>query len=244
MIDRARRTFATAAVITVLLATAVHAADPAEICRTTKMLRAGVYDLCLLKKAARAARRGEPPDVTKCDTKFLLTWAKADARSAGACPTTGDAATIGGQVQGDVAAIIAALTPTPTTTTTTTTLPSPCGGATYPGCGGPCPAGQSCWANVSGPPLTQACACLAAVATPCADSGGSVFGATCGGACPAGEVCSTLRIDDGTLTATCGCVPAGSTPCISSSQPACGGTCPAGLACAADPLGLFSCVCQ
>ena len=69
-------------------------------------------------------------------------------------------------------------------------------------------------------------------------------GATCGGACPDGAVCSTLGIDDTTLSATCGCVPAGSTPCISSLQPTCGGTCPSGLGCGADPLGLFSCVCQ
>jgi hypothetical protein len=239
-----RRSWSGIVVATLLVGAPAFAADPATICRATKMLRAGLYDLCLLKATAGAARSGGVPDVAKCDLKFLSTWAKTEAKAAGTCPTTGDETTIAGQVQGDVAAIVAALTPT--SSTTSTTLPSgpPCGGGIYPGCGGSCSAGLSCWANVTAGP-TQECSCLPAVATPCASTGGPVTaGATCGGACPAGQVCSTLRIDDSTLVATCGCIPAGSTPCISSSQPTCGGACPGGSTCAADPLGLFSCVCQ
>lgn len=227
-----------------LLAATARAVGPAAACRANKMLRAGVYDLCLLKATARAAKVGGAPDVAKCDAKFAAAWAKVEARGGGACPTSGDAAMIAGQVEADVAAIVAALTPT--TSTTSTTLPSglPCGGASFPGCGGSCPAGSSCWANVT-PGPTSACTCLPAVATACASTGGpATGGATCGGACPAGQVCVTLRVDDSTLMATCGCIPAGSTPCISSGQPACGGSCPTGLGCAADPLGLFSCVCQ
>ncbi len=226
------------ALVALLCGGVARGADPADVCRSTKLLRAGTYDLCLLKTIARAARRGESPDFTKCDEKFAAAWAKAEAKGGGACPTSGDVATIRGQVQGDVAAVVAALN-----TTTTTTLPTLCGGATHPGCGGSCPAGQSCWANAIMPPVS--CVCLPAVTTGCAESGGVAIGAvTCGGACPAGEVCSTLRVDDITLNATCGCVPAGSTPCISSGQPACGGSCPTGLHCGADPLGLFPCVCQ
>ena len=236
------RSCCTPVMVSMLIAiagTSAGTADPAETCRTNKMLRAGAYDLCLLKVTARAARRGEPPDTAKCDTKFALAWAKVEAKSGGACPTSGDATAIAAQVQGDVAAIVASLTPT-----TTTLPPPPCGDSIFPGCGGPCPAGLSCWATVTAGP-TLDCVCLPAVATPCdATSGPATGGAFCGGACPAGQVCSTLRIADDTLVATCGCVTAGSTPCISSFQPTCGGACPAGSSCAADPLGLFSCVCQ
>src|SRR5262249_61649968 len=112
------------------------------------------------------------------------------------------------------------------------------------GWGGVGPAGQSWWADIV-PGRAQTCAGHPGVSPPCAATGGPTIGAsTCGGECPAGEVCTTLGIADDSLAATCGCVTAGTTPCISSSQPTCGGSCPTGSACAADPLGLFSCVCQ
>jgi hypothetical protein len=223
--------------VLVLGAVAALAADPAVTCETSKMIRAGTYDLCVLKATALALKEGAAaPDLSRCDTKFDKAWAKIEAKAGSLCPTSGDASAIAAQVRSDAKAIVAALMPPPTT-------PTPCGGI-YPGCGGACAAGLSCWALVSAGP-TQSCACLASVATACASTGGSVLaGPTCGGACPDGGVCSTLRIDDSTLSATCGCVPAGSTPCISSSQPTCGGTCPSGLACGVDRLGLFSCVCQ
>jgi len=236
-IRRPRRLIATVASIVVLAAATALAADPATTCKLSKIARAGEYDLCVLKATVLALKQGAAaPDLSRCDAKFVKAWARAEANAGGLCPTSGDSAAIAAQVQADAAAIVAALMPPVTVT--------PCGTGIYPGCGGDCAAGLTCWALVSAGP-TQSCACLPAVATPCADTGGSVFaGATCGGACPAGQACSTLRIDDSTLSATCGCVPAGSTPCISSSQPACGGTCPVGLACGPDPLGLFSCVCQ
>jgi len=232
------RTCCAPLVISMLIAgTIARAADPAETCRTNKMQRAGTYNLCLLKATARAIRHAEPPDTTKCDAKFAAVWAKDEARSGGACPTSGDAGPIATQVQGDVAAIVAALTPT-----TTTLPPTLCGGGIWPGCGGSCPSGQSCWADIV-PGPSQICACHPAVSTPCAATGGPTIGAsTCGGECPAGEVCTTLHIADDTLAATCGCVTAGTTPCISSSEPTCGGSCPSGSACAPDIL--FSCGCQ
>lgn len=221
----------------IALGAAASAADPALTCKTSKMIRAGTYDLCVLKATALALKDGAAaPDLSRCDAQLARAWTKIEAKAGGFCPTSGDVDTIAAQVRSDASAIVGALMPPPAIT--------PCGGGIYPGCGGSCAPGLTCWALVSAGP-TQSCACFASVATACADTGGSVFaGPTCGGACPAGAVCSTLRIDDTTLSATCGCVPAGSTPCISSSQPACGGTCPAGLACGADPLGLFSCVCQ
>jgi hypothetical protein len=228
---------AVAAGVLALGAAAALAADPAVTCKTRKMIRSGTYDLCVLKATALALKEGATaPDLSRCDAQFDRTWARAEMKAGGLCPTSGDASAIAAQVRSDANAIVAALMPPPT--------PTPCGGGIYPGCGGSCAPGLTCWALVSAGP-SQSCACLASVATPCADTGGSVFaGPTCGGACPDGGVCSTLRIDDSTLSATCGCVPAGSTPCISSAQPTCGGACPQGLACGADPLGLFSCVCQ
>src|SRR5262245_47859650 len=188
-----RRRHATLALLVIALCcrSVTFAADAATVCRTSKMLAAGIYDLCLLRANARA-RTGIAPDTSKCDAKFLVRWAKAEAKAAGACPTTGDAAAVQGQVQGDVAALIAALGggSTTTTSTTTTSVTSTTGVScgTYPGCGGACPAGTTCWATVS-PGPTTACTCLPAVATPCASTGGSVStGPLCGGACPAGEV--------------------------------------------------------
>jgi hypothetical protein len=236
----------------VVIGTTALAGDPAITCKATKMARAGAYNSCLLKTAAKALRYGGTPDSAKCDTKFAAAWTKAEANAGGACPTTGDATAIGNQVQADVAAIIAALMPTTTTTTTATTTTTgttiPCGGATYPGCGGSCPPGLSCWANTSGatPPLTFACLCLDAVATPCADTGGSVAaGASCGGACPAGEVCSVLYVDEGTLQDTCGCIAEGSTACLTfgtAGSATCDGACPSGMSCGEDPF--FACACH
>jgi hypothetical protein len=245
MTDRIHPTLVLALVLLSALAAPAPAADPAITCLTSKMLRAGAYDLCLLKATARAVKRGEPPDLAKCDAKFALAWAKIEAKAGGACPTTGDATGIAAQVQADVAAIVAALTPaSSTTTTTSTTLPPsvPCGGAEFPGCGGSCPAGSSCWANVS-PGPTPECVCRPAVATPCADTAGPVIGGACGGACPPGEVCSTLFIEEAGFNATCGCIPAGTTACLSFDAPVCGGTCPSGLTCASGSP-LFACACE
>lgn len=235
----ARSRSSTVAAMCAILCVGIAAgADPANMCRSAKLLRAGTYDLCLVKTIARAERRGDAPDFTTCNEKLAAAWAKAEAKAGRACPTIGDLAAVRTHVRRSVDALSVLLN-----TTTTTTLPTLCGGAAHPACGGSCPAGHSCWAEAMA--LPTSCVCLLAVSTPCGDTGGMVIGAfTCGGACPAGEVCSTLYVDDVTLSASCGCVPAGSTPCLGSGQPACGGSCPAGLACASDPNGLFQCKCQ
>ncbi len=244
-----RRPAVWAVIVAVLVLRGVSgAADPAITCRAAKMVAAGVFDLCRLRADAKAARLGGVPDVARCNAKLTADWARAESRANGACPTTGDAATIAAQVIGDVAAIEAALTPTTTSTTTpvpTTTSTSVAGVAcgTFPGCGGTCPAGQSCFATVAPGPMTS-CTCLTATATACGSTGGSIGdGPKCGGACPAGEVCSTLYVDEA-LSFTCGCIAAGTTPCLSFSGPCPGGACPAGMSCGADPLALFACACQ
>ena len=131
------------------------------------MIRAGTYDLCVLKAIALALKEGATaPDLSRCDAQFDRTWARAEMKAGGLCPTSGDASAIAAQVRSDANAIVAALMPPPT--------PTPCGGGIYPGCGGSCAPGLTCWALVIAGP-SQSCACLASVATPCADTGGSVF---------------------------------------------------------------------
>ena len=84
-----------------------------------------------------------------------------------------------------------------------------------------------------GPALV--CACLPAVAIPCAAT--SAFPAVapaCGGVCPAGQSCVATDADDVTGIFTCGCVPSASVGglCINDDgSPACGGVCPTGMAC-------------
>jgi len=215
-------------------APAVHAgADTALRCATDKMLRAGVYDLCRLKLTARALRHGTTPDLSRCDAKLSTTWAKAEQKAGGACPTSGDEATIRTLLQQHTDAVEAALLPPPPLLA--------CGAASFPGCGGSCPTGDSCWAAVEPGPTTL-CACLPASSTPCASTGGFTA-PQCGGMCPSGEVCATLDVTEA-LEFSCACIPESSTPCLSTSQPTCGGSCPAGLSCAPDALGLFSCKCQ
>jgi hypothetical protein len=248
-----RRRRATALILTLLALSdrASGAADRATICKTDKMVAAGALDACLLRTIARATRAGVVPDLSKCQAKFNARWARAEAKAAGACPTSGDAGALGSQVLTDVAAVIAALTPSgPTTTSTTTTSVTSTTGTSapscgfYPGCGGTCSPGLSCWATITAGP-SQSCLCLPTGSIPCAGTGGSAFsGPHCGGACPAGQVCSGLYVDDSSLSLTCGCIPSGSTPCISTGQPTCGGACPTGTTCGPDPLGLFSCRCQ
>ena len=216
---------------------AVNAA--ATRCKVDKMAAAGTYDGCLLSTIARATRTGAVADLTRCNATYGTKWQQAERRAAGACLTTGDQAAIATQVNADVNAIIAALMPSTTTTTTSvTTTTLGCGN--YPGCGGACPAGESCWAKV-GPGLAQTCACLPATSTPCGSTGGSaVASPTCGGACPPGETCSTSAFSE-SLLAQCGCIPSGQPACLSFSGPCGGRACPNGLSCGADLLLACGC---
>ena len=54
--------------VLVLGAAAALAADPAVSCKTSKMIRAGTYDLCVLKATALALKEGATaPDLSRCD---------------------------------------------------------------------------------------------------------------------------------------------------------------------------------
>src|SRR5262245_53531678 len=70
-----RLAFAGTGIGCVLLGVATApAADPAAMCRATKMQRAGAYDLCLLEAAAIALKKGGTPDSSRCDAKFAAAW--------------------------------------------------------------------------------------------------------------------------------------------------------------------------
>ncbi len=69
-----------------LAAGVAHGADPATVCKTDKMRRAGLYDLCLLKAHAKAVKTGSALDVSRCEAQFGAGWAKAEAKAGGACP--------------------------------------------------------------------------------------------------------------------------------------------------------------
>ena len=117
-------------------AAAALAADPGVTCKTSKMIRAGTYELCVLKATTLALKQGAAaPDLSRCDAKFDSAWARIEARAGSLCPTSGDASAIAAQVRSDASALVAALMPPIT--------PTPCGGV-YPGCGGPCAAGLTC----------------------------------------------------------------------------------------------------
>lgn len=224
-----RRRVAAIALAGLVLAPLAGAATPAELCRAAKLQAAGTYGLCRAKAEAKALRSGRALDVAACDRKLESSWLRAEGR--GGCDPFGDLAVVRAQVIADVAALVETLTPEP---------PPPVTCGTFPGCGGACPTGQSCWASFR-TGVGTTCDCLPATATACGDSGGHFTGARCGGSCPAGQVCATGFVDE-TLDFQCGCIPAGATPCIVSGVPACGGACPGATACVPEPLN--GCACQ
>ncbi len=73
-----------------LFASAGHALDPAAKCEAAKNKEAGKYAFCRQSAEAKAIKKGEAPDYSKCDAKFSDKWGKADAKGGAACPTTAD----------------------------------------------------------------------------------------------------------------------------------------------------------
>jgi hypothetical protein len=66
------------------------AGSAALTCEGTKLQRAGEYNACLLTEEGKATKAGRGLDFTRCETKFAQSWRTAEARSGGACPTSGD----------------------------------------------------------------------------------------------------------------------------------------------------------
>ena len=68
------------------------AASPADKCGAAKHKLAGQYAFCRQKVAAKALTNGDAQDYSKCDAKYAEKWMSAETKSAGTCPTEGDAA--------------------------------------------------------------------------------------------------------------------------------------------------------
>ena len=79
----------------VMILTPAHAASGKGAgCTAAKLVAAGQYQLCRAQADAKAARKGIPADHTRCDAQLAKKFARAEQRSGGTCPTTGDEAAV------------------------------------------------------------------------------------------------------------------------------------------------------
>lgn len=76
------------------------ASGTAATCVAAKLKAAGKKCACVHKIQATATQKGTAPDFSACDAKLDAAYGKAEAKAAGACPTTGDAAAASADVQG------------------------------------------------------------------------------------------------------------------------------------------------
>jgi hypothetical protein len=110
-----------------------------------------------------------------------------------------------------------------------------------PMCGGACPAGEQCVAEVSGQ-VVPSCVCLPEAATPCLDSGYP----TCGGSCSGAQQCQGVHVQsqEGPIDLTlCLCVDPANT-CDDPPGTCFGaGVCPPGSVCNAQAVPQLSCAC-
>ena len=73
-----------------MVAVPSFAVTTTEKCAADQLKTAGKYALCRLATQAKAVKRGEAPDFTKCEDKFSGKWQKAAAKARGSCPLTSD----------------------------------------------------------------------------------------------------------------------------------------------------------
>jgi acetoacetate decarboxylase len=75
--------------LTVLAAPSL-ALTAGEKCAADKLKTAGKYGSCRLAAEAKATKKAEAPEFTKCERKFSDKWQKAEAKAGGSCPATAD----------------------------------------------------------------------------------------------------------------------------------------------------------
>lgn len=92
------------------------ATGDAAACVAAKLKAAGKKCACVHKVQATATVKDVPPDFTACDAKLDAAFAKAEAKAAGACPTTSDAETVCDAVQASFAEVEADVADRDTTT--------------------------------------------------------------------------------------------------------------------------------
>lgn len=109
---------ALAVLASVTILTPAHAASGKGAgCTAAKLVAAGQYQLCRAQADAKAARKGVAADHGRCDALLAKKFARAEARSGGTCPTTGDVddVQLAASRHGD--AVVATLAATPTCST-------------------------------------------------------------------------------------------------------------------------------
>jgi len=79
---RSKRWIGWVSLWSLIVATPALAATPEEKCEISKNKTAGAYATCRHKAEAKAIQKGTPADTTKCDTKFLTGWSRADTKAA------------------------------------------------------------------------------------------------------------------------------------------------------------------
>jgi len=71
------------------------AADKSAQCAGAKLTAASKYAACRLKADAKVAKSGGSPDYSKCDTKFLKAFDRAESKAgSGVCPSEGNGAAV------------------------------------------------------------------------------------------------------------------------------------------------------
>jgi len=91
---------------------AIAAADPAVKCQSTQAAAAGKYAACLTSVSATAIKKAESGDsakLFKCRASFVSAMRKAEGKAAGACPSSGDSATLERAIDGSINGVVVSL---------------------------------------------------------------------------------------------------------------------------------------
>jgi hypothetical protein len=80
-------------------AVALAAQTPGDACEAAKLVIAAKYATCRIK-VDRKVVFGSVADYSRCDDRYATKWAAAEARSAGACPSSGDLSTVQAAIAG------------------------------------------------------------------------------------------------------------------------------------------------
>jgi len=134
------RVLSIAAIAALVCVQAAHAVEPAANCAAAKQKAAAKKLSDKVKCHGKAIKKGiavDPACLTKAETKFETSFAKAEGK--GGCVTEGDVDAIEQLIDDTLAQLLGALPPT----TTTTTQPA-CIDNDQDGYGTNCPAGDDC----------------------------------------------------------------------------------------------------
>jgi hypothetical protein len=87
-------------------------ATDAEKCEAAKNKIAGKHAFCRQKAEAKSIKTGDPVDYSKCNTRYGIKWARAEAAGGGTCPTSGDQAAMESCITAHTGRVAAALSNT------------------------------------------------------------------------------------------------------------------------------------